>query len=69
LRSIARLSAALTLLSIRMMALWIAQRLSTVKSADRIIVVAGGEVVKSGTYEELCAATGRFADFARRQLL
>jgi len=52
-----------------MMALWIAQRLSTVKSADRIIVVAGGEVVKSGTYEELCAATGRFADFARRQLL
>jgi ABC-type bacteriocin/lantibiotic exporter with double-glycine peptidase domain len=47
----------------------IAQRLSTVKSADRIIVLAGGEIVQSGTFAELIDAPGMFADFARRQLL
>jgi NHLM bacteriocin system ABC transporter ATP-binding protein len=47
----------------------IAQRLSTVKSADRIIVLASGEIVQAGVFEELSAAPGLFADFARRQLL
>jgi NHLM bacteriocin system ABC transporter ATP-binding protein len=47
----------------------IAQRLSTVRSADRIIVVAGGEIVQSGSFEELAGAPGMFADFAQRQLL
>jgi NHLM bacteriocin system ABC transporter ATP-binding protein len=47
----------------------IAQRLSTVKSADRIVVLAAGEIVQSGTFAALAAAPGMFADFAKRQLL
>jgi NHLM bacteriocin system ABC transporter ATP-binding protein len=47
----------------------IAQRLSTVKSADRIVVLAAGEIVQSGTFAALLAAPGIFADFAKRQLL
>jgi NHLM bacteriocin system ABC transporter ATP-binding protein len=47
----------------------IAQRLSTVKFADRIIVFTGGKIVQSGTFAELAAAPGMFAEFAKRQLL
>jgi ABC-type bacteriocin/lantibiotic exporter with double-glycine peptidase domain len=47
----------------------IAQRLSTVKSADRIVVLAAGEIVQSGTFAELVVAPGMFAGFAKRQLL
>jgi ABC-type bacteriocin/lantibiotic exporter with double-glycine peptidase domain len=47
----------------------IAQRLSTVQRADRIIVIAGGEIVQSGGFKELSEQPGMFADFARRQLL
>jgi len=47
----------------------IAQRLSTVKSADRIVVLSAGEIVQSGTFATLVAAPGMFADFAKRQLL
>lgn len=47
----------------------IAHRLSTVQHVDRIIVLVAGRVVQSGTFEELSAATGMFAEFARRQLL
>jgi ABC-type multidrug transport system fused ATPase/permease subunit len=38
----------------------IAQRLSTIRNAARIIVLTGGEVVQSGTFEELCAAPALF---------
>jgi NHLM bacteriocin system ABC transporter ATP-binding protein len=47
----------------------IAQRLSTLRSADRIVVLAGGAIVQQGTFEELAAAPGLFAEFARRQLV
>jgi NHLM bacteriocin system ABC transporter ATP-binding protein len=47
----------------------IAQRLSTVKSADRIIVLAAGEIVQTGSFDELMNAPGMFAEFAKRQLL
>lgn len=47
----------------------IAQRLSTVKSADRIIVLAAGEIIQSGSFDELVSQPGMFADFAQRQLL
>lgn len=46
----------------------VAHRLSTVMSADRILVVAAGELVEEGTYESLMAADGLFAELARRQL-
>jgi ATP-binding cassette subfamily B protein len=44
----------------------IAHRLSTVRSADQIIVLDGGRVVEVGTYEELLARGGRFAALAAR---
>jgi ABC-type bacteriocin/lantibiotic exporter with double-glycine peptidase domain len=47
----------------------IAHRLSTVRDADRIIVLVEGKIVQSGTFAELNDAKGVFADFARRQLL
>jgi ABC-type multidrug transport system fused ATPase/permease subunit len=47
----------------------IAHRLSTVREADRIIVLVEGKVVQSGTYAELSTVSGVFADFTRRQLL
>ena len=45
----------------------IAHRLSTVKNADRIIVLAGGRIAESGTYHELMAQNGLFASFAATQ--
>jgi ATP-binding cassette subfamily C protein len=45
----------------------IAHRLSTVRHADRICVVDGGEIVEQGSYDELMALGGVFARLARRQ--
>ena len=42
-------------------ALIIAHRLSTVRDADRIVVVDAGRVVEQGTYSELMGADGVFA--------
>jgi ABC-type multidrug transport system fused ATPase/permease subunit len=47
----------------------IAHRLSTIQQADRICVIVGGRLVESGTYEELMARGGAFAELARRQQL
>ena len=44
-------------------------RLSTVRQADRIVVISEGKVTQTGTFAELSATKGMFADFARRQLL
>ncbi len=42
-------------------ALVIAHRLSTVRDADRIVVIDEGRIVEDGSYEELLAVGGRFA--------
>ena len=42
-------------------ALVIAHRLSTVRAADAIVVIEGGQVVERGTHTELLAAGGRYA--------
>jgi len=47
----------------------IAHRLSTVVGADRILVVVGGHLVQSGSYEELMEDLGPFRELAGRQLL
>jgi NHLM bacteriocin system ABC transporter ATP-binding protein len=47
----------------------IAHRLSTVRNADRICVLDGGRIVQAGTYDDLIAANGPFAELARRQLI
>lgn len=47
----------------------IAHRLSTIVNADRIYVIDNGQVVQSGTYKELMAQQGLFADMAKRQLV
>jgi NHLM bacteriocin system ABC transporter ATP-binding protein len=47
----------------------IAHRLSTVREADRIIVLVDGKVVQTGSFAELGNAPGMFAAFAERQLL
>lgn len=47
----------------------IAHRLSTIKHCDRILVFDGGKIVEDGTYDELIANGGFFADLVSRQRL
>ena len=42
----------------------IAHRLSTVREADQILVLDGGQIVERGVHEELLAAGGRYASLA-----
>ncbi len=45
----------------------IAHRLSTVRAADQILVVDGGQIAERGTHEELLAAGGVYAGLHRTQ--
>ncbi len=47
----------------------IAHRLSTIKHCDRILVLDGGRIVEDGTYDELIAMDGIFAELVERQRL
>ena len=47
----------------------IAHRLSTIRQCDRIIVLDQGKIVEDGTYEELIAENGYFAELVARQRL
>ncbi|MBX7084248.1 MAG: ABC transporter ATP-binding protein/permease [Nannocystaceae bacterium] len=46
----------------------IAHRLSTVRRADRILVLAGGQVVESGHHDALMAKNGLYAELVRAGL-
>ena len=45
----------------------IAHRLSTIKNCDRILVLDKGHILEDGTYEELIAKNGYFAELVARQ--
>ncbi|MDD3214293.1 MAG: NHLP bacteriocin export ABC transporter permease/ATPase subunit [Eubacteriales bacterium] len=47
----------------------IAHRLSTIRQCDRIIMIEGGHIAEEGTFDEMMARNGAFADLFRRQQL
>jgi len=51
------------------MAIIISHRFSTVRMADRILVLAEGQVQEEGTHQELMARAGRYADLFEMQAL
>ncbi|EGX60040.1 ABC transporter ATP-binding protein [Streptomyces zinciresistens K42] len=58
--------AAIDALSADRTTITIAHRLSTVRSADRIVVLDAGRVAEQGTHEELLQREGRYAALVRR---
>ena len=46
----------------------VAHRLSTIKNADRIYVLSKGQIVQTGTFDELAATPGMFHDLVARQV-
>ncbi len=46
----------------------VAHRLSTVRNADKIIVLDGGKIMETGTHEELIALQGSYYSLIRNQL-
>ena len=49
------------------MTLLISHRFSTVRAADQILVIDGGEILEQGNHESLMAANGRYARLFRLQ--
>jgi ATP-binding cassette, subfamily B, multidrug efflux pump len=47
----------------------IAHRLSTVRHADQVLVVDGGQIVERGTHQELLDRRGAYHDLYMRQFL
>lgn len=46
----------------------VAHRLSTVKDADKIVVLDQGKVAEEGTHEELTSLRGKYYELVKNQL-
>ena len=46
----------------------VAHRLSTIRDCNRILVVDQGQIAEDGTFEELVARGGIFAELVKRQV-
>lgn len=62
-----KIQAAMDLLMKNRTTLVIAHRLSTIRNADNIIVMHEGQIVESGTHDELIAQNGSYADLYNSQ--
>lgn len=49
------------------MALFISHRFSTVRSADRILVLENGKIAEEGTHDQLASLGGRYAEMFEMQ--
>ena len=47
----------------------IAHRLSTIRHCDRILVMDKGSIIEEGSYDQLIAKNGTFAELVERQRL
>jgi ABC-type multidrug transport system fused ATPase/permease subunit len=47
----------------------IAHRLATIRNANRILVFEQGSIIETGSFDELVAKGGRFAELARAQFM
>jgi ATP-binding cassette subfamily B protein len=64
----ARLRAALVPYTREAAVIIVAQRVSTISSADQIIVLDDGEIVGKGTHEELLATNPTYAEIVQSQI-
>jgi ATP-binding cassette, subfamily B, multidrug efflux pump len=68
-RTEASIQSALETLLVDRTAIIIAHRLSTIRSVDRILVLKQGQLIETGSHEELLAEDGLYAKLYRLQML